>query len=174
MTGCSNSPVELSVLPSVSLVRSLSRVKVIQSLLQFVTKQGVVCSQHRKPNSDRGCLQQSRVPSKENGQIMCKRSELPDGFQARVFKDIVRGEGPGYVINLWTSFWLAGGKKGDDSGTSTFRFQPVSGWHACGQHVVTIPQRVGVSASAEQLRDMQQTVIHIPSGGARSPGTLLS
>ena len=31
-----------------------------------------------------------REPSKENGQLMLKRSELPDGFQGRVFKDRVR------------------------------------------------------------------------------------
>ena len=30
-----------------------------------------------------------REPSKENEQLMLKRSELPDGFQGRVFKDRV-------------------------------------------------------------------------------------
>ena len=34
-----------------------------------------------------------RAPRKENGQLMLKRPGLPDGFQARVFKDSVRGEG---------------------------------------------------------------------------------
>jgi len=33
------------------------------------------------------------VPSKKNGQFMLKRSELPNGFQRRVFKGKVR-EGP--------------------------------------------------------------------------------
>ena len=34
-----------------------------------------------------------RVPSKKNGQLMLKSSELPNGFQGRVFKGKVR-EGP--------------------------------------------------------------------------------
>ena len=33
-----------------------------------------------------------------------KRPEFPDGFLAKVFKDGVRGQGPGSVISLWAFF----------------------------------------------------------------------
>ena len=44
-------------------------------------------------------------PSKENGQLMLKRSEL-NGFQERVFKGNIWGEG----CSSWNFFWLFDGK----------------------------------------------------------------
>ena len=44
-------------------------------------------------------------PSKENGQLMLKRSEL-NGFQERVFKGNIWGEG----CSSWNFFWLVDGK----------------------------------------------------------------
>jgi len=35
------------------------------------------------------CKVPDRGPSKENGQLLLQRSELPDGFRARFFKDKV-------------------------------------------------------------------------------------
>ena len=39
-------------------------------------------------------------PSKENGQLMLKRSELPGGFQGRVFKGKMRERVAGCLISL--------------------------------------------------------------------------
>ena len=62
-----------------------------------------------------------------------------------------------------------------ESQSSTFWFPLVCGLHACGQHVVTILHlgRGGVLVSGEQLQDLPQIVIYTPSGGTRSPVTLL-
>ena len=38
------------------------------------------------------------MPSKENGQLMLKRHELPDGFQGRVLKGSICDEGAGCMI----------------------------------------------------------------------------
>ena len=43
-------------------------------------------------------------PSREYGQLMLKRPELPDGFQGKVFKDSVKERGVGCVISSWTFF----------------------------------------------------------------------
>ena len=43
-------------------------------------------------------------PTKEKGQLLNKRPELPDGFQGRVFKGKVRERVAGYLISLWTPF----------------------------------------------------------------------
>ena len=43
-----------------------------------------------------------RAPSKGNEQLSLKRPELPVGFQARVFKDNLLGEGESY--SFWTFF----------------------------------------------------------------------
>ena len=40
-----------------------------------------------------GIFSSHRAPSKEKGQLIFKRSQIPDSFQARVFKNSVRGEG---------------------------------------------------------------------------------
>ena len=45
-----------------------------------------------------------QVPSKENGQLMLKGPELPDGFQGRVFKDSVGERVLGCLISSWTFF----------------------------------------------------------------------
>ena len=58
--------------------------------------------------------------------------------------------------------------------SSAFWFQPVWGLRVCGQHVVTILHLGGrVLISAEQFKDMCQTVVYIPLGGTRNPVTLL-
>ena len=44
-------------------------------------------------------------PSKEKRQRMLKRPKLPDGFQRRVFKGNILGEG----CSLWSLFWLVVG-----------------------------------------------------------------
>ena len=49
-------------------------------------------------------------PSRENGQLMFKKPELPDGLQKRVFKGKVREMIARCVISLWTSFLLVGGE----------------------------------------------------------------
>ena len=51
-----------------------------------------------------------RAPSKENRQLMLKRPELPDGFQARIFKDVLGERVVGCLISSWTFFWLVGGE----------------------------------------------------------------
>ena len=114
-----------------------------------------------------------RAPCKENGQLMLKRPELPNGFQGRAFKATfgvkVRGG-----MNF---FWLVGGEvirwcSGD------LNHQP-SGSNQSGVHVlvVTILHLGGVLVSAEQLRDMCQIITYIPGGGTRSlfyPWTIVS
>ena len=42
-----------------------------------------------------------RAPSKENGQLVLKRPELPNGFQGRGFKGSVR-EGADQLMHSWT------------------------------------------------------------------------
>ena len=51
---------------------------------------------------------------------------------------------------ILTGWW--GGKREPTS--SAFWFQPVWGVRACGQHTVNFPHLVGVSVSAEQLKDI--------------------
>ena len=41
-------------------------------------------------------------PSKENGQLILKRPEPPDGFQERLFKDSVRERVTGCMISSCT------------------------------------------------------------------------
>ena len=48
------------------------------------------------------------VPSKKNGQFMLKRSELPNGFQRRVFKGKMREGFTGCVISLCSVLILDG------------------------------------------------------------------
>lgn len=112
-----------------------------------------------------------RAPSKESGQLMFKRL---DGFQRRVFKSNIKGEGfrvsALFSFGLWTFFSLAGGKVTiQESQQSTFWFWLV--WWSAGRHQ---PPEVRVLVSTEQLKDMSQSVIYIPSGGTRSSVTLLS
>ena len=45
-----------------------------------------------------------RVPSKEKELLMCSRPKFPNGFQRRVFKSNIWGEG----CSWWTFFWLVG------------------------------------------------------------------
>ena len=52
------------------------------------------------------CSIYCRAPRKESRQLAFKRPKLPEGFQEKVFKDRVREAGCGYVISLWTLFWL--------------------------------------------------------------------
>ena len=55
-----------------------------------------------------------------------------------------------------------------ESASSTFCFQSVWGLRACGQHTVNFSHLVGVSVSAQQLKDI---VMCIPcGGGARGAG----
>ena len=49
-----------------------------------------------------------RVPSKENEQLMLKRPELPDDFQARGFKGRVREGAAVCMISLYTILGLIG------------------------------------------------------------------
>ena len=65
-----------------------------------------------------------RVPSKENGQLMLKRPELPDGFQGRGFKGSMREGAAECVISLCTVLGLVG-MKVKFRASSTFCFQPV-------------------------------------------------
>ena len=49
-----------------------------------------------------------RSPSKEKGQLMLKRPELPYGFQGRVFKGNIRGEGcrmPDQLLDILLIGW---------------------------------------------------------------------
>ena len=50
------------------------------------------------------CKTPNLGPSKENGQLMLKRPELPDGFWGRAFKGKVREGVAGYLISSWTFF----------------------------------------------------------------------
>ena len=61
------------------------------------------------------------------------------------------------LIGWWWGKW--------ESASSTFWFQPVWGLRACEQHTVNFSHLVGVSVSAEQLKDI---VVCIPWGGART------
>ena len=49
-------------------------------------------------------------PSKEDGQLMLKIPELPDGFQGGIFKDSVRESITGYVISSCTILLLVDGE----------------------------------------------------------------
>lgn len=55
---------------------------------------------------------------------------------------------------------------------STFLFQPVWSLHACGQQSHHPPPESGGLVPAEQLKDVHQIIIYIPSGGTRGPVTL--
>ena len=80
-----------------------------------------------------------RAPSQENGPLMLWRPKLLHGFQARVFKDGVRGGGlrmhdqhVGLLLIGWGE--VTGWGYGNHS-----RLVPTSlGSRACGQHEVTI------------------------------------
>ena len=50
------------------------------------------------------CRVYCKPPSKENGQVLLKRPELPDGFWGRAFKGKVREGVAGYLISSWTFF----------------------------------------------------------------------
>ena len=54
-----------------------------------------------------GNFSSHRAPSKENGQLMFKRPKIPGSFQARVFKNSVRGEGHRIWDQLLSSFQTA-------------------------------------------------------------------
>ena len=43
-----------------------------------------------------------RTPNKENGQLMFNRPKLPNDFQGRSFKGIVKEGASGYIISLCT------------------------------------------------------------------------
>lgn len=49
-----------------------------------------------------------RMPSSENGQLMLKRSELPDNFEGRDFKVSVKEGVTGYSISLCSILRLVG------------------------------------------------------------------
>ena len=77
--------------------------------------------------------------------------------------------------HLLSSDWLLVRSQGDfqESSSSTFWFQPVSGLRACCHHVVTILHLAGGLVSAKQLKNMHQIVIYNLSEGTRIPVSIL-
>ena len=65
-----------------------------------------------------------RAPSRENGQLMLKKPEYPDGFQGRGFKGNVREGAAVCEISLCIVLRLVGIKVKLQV-SSTFWFQPV-------------------------------------------------
>ena len=65
-----------------------------------------------------------RAPSKENGQLMLRRPELPNPFQGRGFKSSVREGAAGCMISLCKILGLVGIKVKFQA-LSSFWFQPV-------------------------------------------------
>ena len=56
----------------------------------------VVCPMHRETKPKCWSFEQRKVycrAKQREGELVLRRPKLPDGFQARVFKDSVRGEG---------------------------------------------------------------------------------
>ena len=81
----------------------------------------------------------------------------------------------GYLISSCIFFWLVGGEVIEWC-LGNLNHQPSGsslGSMCCGQHVVTIIHQLRVLVSAEQLKDMSPVVIYIPSGGSRSPVTIV-
>ena len=79
-------------------------------------------------------------PSGEKGQLMFKGPELPDGFQGRVFKGNIRGEGCRVCDQLIDFLLFCGEVTGDASGILIINLLVPAclGSSACAQHVVTI------------------------------------
>ena len=101
--------------------------------------------------------------SKEKGQLMLKRLELPDGFQSGVLKTTLGMRVTGCAINSWTFFWLVGGEitgwcTGNLNHQSPGSSQ--SGWGLCagGQHVVNILHLVGGGGGPSFCRTTQRYV----------------
>ena len=92
-------------------------------------------------------------PSKEYGQLMLKGPKLPEGFQGRDFK--------GQMRKRSRSAWPAHGAGGV---VTTFWFQLVWGFHACGQPLVNFFHLVRVS-----LCKIAQDIIYSPWGRTKDP-----
>ena len=89
-----------------------------------------------------------REPSQENRKLMLQWPDLPHGFQTRVFKHRVRGEGRRKLISLWTFFWFVGGEATGWCLRNHNLLVPTSlGSSACGQHVVPSSLHLGGSLS---------------------------
>lgn len=77
------------------------------------------------------------APSEENGPLVLKRPELPEGFQGKVFKGRLRGVRG--VTSSWTLCWLAGG---EGAGVSVHNLLAPAGlgsacwWAARGQRLL--------------------------------------
>ena len=102
-------------------------------------------------------------PSKENRQLMLKRPELPDGFQRRVSKGSIRGEGcrvPDQLVDILLISWCWGNTAVFQmTASSTFWSQLVWGLSVCGQHAINFFHLVGTLVPAKQLKDTDQVII---------------
>ena len=106
------------------------------------------------------CKVPGRGPSKENGQLVRKRSELPDGFQARFFKDKVSckvHDQLGHILLI--GWWGDNGMMFWESQLSTFWFQLAWCLPTGSQHAVSFFHLVGVLVSAKQWTDIGQNII---------------
>lgn len=96
---------------------------------------------------------------------MGSSSSKDTGLSGKGFKDGVREKVKGCVISLCTSLvgWRRGnGVVAQESQSSAFRFQPVWGLRAGGQHAANFFHLVGVVVSAKQLKNMSQDIINSP------------
>ena len=143
-------------------------------LKQNATKQGLVCPRWRKPNSDSGCLQQSKglfagCQARRTGNSCSKDPNSPMAFRQGFLKTVIGERVVGCVTSSWTLFWLVGNSvMFPESRSSTFWFQPVWGLRACDQHVVTILHLDGGLSFSRTTQSMHQIVIYIPLGQTRT------
>ena len=77
--------------------------------------------------------------TKNWGQLVLKKSELPDGFQGKIFKEEWGREVVGCMISLWTFSGLAGGETHGNSHHQPSSSDPSGGPCACGQHTIPLP-----------------------------------
>ena len=103
-------------------------------------------------------------PSKENGSLVFKRLELPDGFLETVFIGKVWGEVCRVCDLPLIGWWWSNAMVFQESQLSALGSNQF-GVHACVQ--LSPPRRRGPWFCRE-LRDMYQMVMHIPSGGTRT------
>ena len=118
------------------------------------------------------CKTPSVGPRKENGQLLLKRPEPPNGFRRRDFKGKVRERVawcPKLMYVLLIGGWWGNGVMFQELTLSTLWFQPVWSLHAYGQHAVNFFHLVGVLIPAKQLKDMSQDIIHSPWEGTKGP-----
>ena len=96
-------------------------------------------------------------PNKEKGWLILKRPELPDGFQGRVFKGNIWGEGRRVCDFLLIGWWWGNRVMFPESQSPTFCFQLV--WRLSTK----LPSSAWVEASvpAEQLKDLHQIIMYI-------------